>query len=57
MINADAASLEAIGVNPLDPGSRAPAARAARDQGCRLADNPDHRQRRMRATNGSEGAS
>ncbi|MCI0141770.1 hypothetical protein KNN17_09285 [Arthrobacter bambusae] len=37
MINADAVSLEAIGVNPLDPGARAPAARAARDQGCRLA--------------------
>jgi hypothetical protein len=57
MINADAVSLEAIGVNPLDPGARAPAARAARDQGCRLADNPDHRQRGMPATNGSEGAS
>ncbi|WP_442542482.1 patatin-like phospholipase family protein [Arthrobacter sp. KN11-1C] len=37
MINADAASLKAIGANPLDPGSRAPAAHAGRDQGRRLA--------------------
>jgi NTE family protein len=42
MINADAASLEAIGVNPLDPESRAPAARAARDQGRRLAAELDN---------------
>ncbi|MGO4491999.1 patatin-like phospholipase family protein [Arthrobacter sp. 2YAF22_2] len=37
MINADCASLEAMGANPLDPESRIPAARAGRDQGRRLA--------------------
>ncbi|MDQ4489055.1 patatin-like phospholipase family protein [Sinomonas sp. ASV486] len=37
MINADAVSQEAMGVNPLDPESRIPAARAGRDQGRRVA--------------------
>ncbi|WP_369046800.1 patatin-like phospholipase family protein [Sinomonas sp. P10A9] len=37
MINADAASQEAMGANPLDPEARIPAARAGRDQGRRVA--------------------
>lgn len=41
MINADAASLEAMGANPLNPESRIPAARAGREQGRRLAAEVD----------------
>ncbi|MCX2748902.1 patatin-like phospholipase family protein [Arthrobacter sp. MI7-26] len=41
MINADAASLKAMGANPLDPESRTPAAQAGRDQGRRLAAEVD----------------
>jgi NTE family protein len=41
MINADAASLDAMGANPLDPQSRVPAAHAGRDQGRRLAAEVD----------------
>ncbi|WP_204249301.1 patatin-like phospholipase family protein [Frondihabitans sp. PAMC 28766] len=41
VVVADAASLETMGVNPLDPRSRIPSARAGREQGRRLAAEVD----------------
>lgn len=41
VVYADAASLEAMGFNPLDPASRIPAARAGREQGRRHAADLD----------------